>query len=107
MAALRGLPVNLAYEVVKGALPQFTRALAWEFADQDIRVNCVAPGIIRTRFREKMTREQREDHLQNRIPLHREGTPEQVADLITELVTNDYVTGQTVTIDGGLCMRLA
>ncbi len=54
-----------------------------------------------------MTPEQRRHNLQNRIPLHREGTPEQVADLITELVTNDCVTGETVAIDGGLTMRIA
>jgi NAD(P)-dependent dehydrogenase (short-subunit alcohol dehydrogenase family) len=38
--------------------------------------------------------------------LHREGTPEQVASLILELVTNDYITGETVSVDGGLTMRI-
>lgn len=107
VAGIRGLPVNLPYQVVKGALPQFTRALAREFADDNIRVNCVAPGVIRTRFHEKMTPEQKRHNLENRIPLHREGTAEQVADLIVELVRNDYITGETVTIDGGLTMRIA
>ena len=106
VAGLRGLPINLAYQVVKGALPQFARGLARQFADDNIRVNCVAPGIIRTRFHEKMTPDQKRHNLENRVPLHREGTPEQVADLITALVTNDYVTGETVTIDGGLSMRI-
>jgi NAD(P)-dependent dehydrogenase (short-subunit alcohol dehydrogenase family) len=53
-----------------------------------------------------MTPDQKQHNLEHRIPLHREGTPEQVADLITALVTNDYVTGETVTIDGGLSMRI-
>jgi NAD(P)-dependent dehydrogenase (short-subunit alcohol dehydrogenase family) len=106
VAGLRGLPINLAYQVVKGALPQLARGLAREFADDNIRVNCVAPGIIRTRFHDEMTPEQKKHNLEHRIPLHREGTPEQVADLITALVTNDYVTGETVTIDGGLSMRI-
>jgi NAD(P)-dependent dehydrogenase (short-subunit alcohol dehydrogenase family) len=106
-AGLRGLPINLAYQVVKGALPQFARALAREFADDNIRVNCVAPGIIRTRFHDTMTPEQQRHNLENRVPLHREGTPEQVADLITDLVMNDYITGETVAIDGGLSMRIA
>ena len=44
--------------------------------------------------------------LENWIPLHREGTPEQVGSLIRELVMNDYVTGETFTIDGGLTMRI-
>jgi 3-oxoacyl-[acyl-carrier protein] reductase len=107
VAGLRGVHFNLAYQVVKGALPQFTRALAREVADDNIRVNCVAPGIIRTRFHENMTPEQKQHNLDNRIPLHREGTPEQVAALIAAVVTNDYLTGETFTIDGGLTMRIA
>jgi NAD(P)-dependent dehydrogenase (short-subunit alcohol dehydrogenase family) len=54
-----------------------------------------------------MTPEQKRHNLENRIPLHREGTPQQVADLIVELATNDYITGETIAIDGGLTMRIA
>lgn len=46
------------------------------------------------------------NELDNRIPLHREGTPEQVAELILELITNDYITGETMAVDGGLTMRI-
>ena len=107
VAGLRGVHFALPYQVVKGALPQFTRALAREVADDNIRVNCIAPGIIRTRFHEKMTLEQKRHNLERRIPLHREGTPEQVASLVAEVATNDYLTGETFTIDGGLTMRIA
>lgn len=107
VAGLRGIPFNLVYQVVKGTLPQFARALAREVADDNIRVNCIAPGIIRTRFHNAMTAEQMKHNLDNRIPLHREGTPEQVASLIAEVACNDYVTGETFTIDGGLTMRIA
>jgi NAD(P)-dependent dehydrogenase (short-subunit alcohol dehydrogenase family) len=109
VAGLRGLPkgMGLAYQVVKGALPQFARALARELADDNIRVNVVAPGIIRTRFHARMTPEQRQHNLDNRIPLHREGTPEQIATAIAELATNDYMTGEVITVDGGLTMRIA
>lgn len=107
VAGLRGIHFNLAYQVVKGALPQFARALAREVANDNIRVNCIAPGIIRTRFHDQMTAEQKQHNLDNRIPLHREGTPEQVATLIAEVVTNDYITGETFTVDGGLTMRIA
>jgi 3-oxoacyl-[acyl-carrier protein] reductase len=106
-AGLRGCPGNFAYQVIKGALPQFTRALARDFAADNIRVNCVAPGIIRTDFHAAMTAEQKRNNLENRIPLRREGTSEQVAELIKELVKNDYITGETVSIDGGLTMRIA
>src|SRR5258706_3418087 len=105
-AGIRGVRTNVAYQTVKGAIPQLTRALAFEFADWNIRVNCVAPGVIRTAFHAKMPPEVKEHNLKNRIPLHREGTPEQVATVIRELVTNDYVTGETYTIDGGLTMRI-
>jgi len=107
VAGVRALPTNVAYQVVKGALPQFTRALAREFANDNIRVNCVAPGVIRTAFHAAMSHEQYRLNVEHRIPLHREGTPEQVADLILELVKNDYLTGETMTIDGGLTMRIA
>jgi len=107
VAGTRGIHTNVAYQVVKGAVPQFTRALAREFAEENIRVNCVAPGIIRTRFHDKMTAEQKRHNLEHRVPLHREGTAEQVAELIAELVANDYITGEMVTIDGGLTMRIA
>ena len=105
-AGIRGIRSNVAYQVVKGALPQFTRALAFEFADDNIRINCVAPGVVRTDFHAKMTPETRKHNLDNRIPLHREGTPEQVATLIREVATNEYVTGETFVIDGGLTMRI-
>jgi len=106
-AGKRALPVNTCYQVVKGALPQFARALAREFANDNIRVNVVAPGVIRTRFHAAMSEAVKKNNLDNRIPLHREGTAGQVASLIRELIANDYVTGETVSIDGGLTMRIA
>jgi len=101
-----GVLGNIAYQAVKGALPHLTRALARELANDNIRVNCVAPGVIRTKFHEHMSAEQKKLNLEQRIPLHREGTPEQVASVIVMLVTNDYITGDTVTIDGGLTSRI-
>ncbi|MCY3021063.1 MAG: SDR family NAD(P)-dependent oxidoreductase [Planctomycetota bacterium] len=105
-AGIRALKTNIAYQAVKGALPQLTRALAFEFAGDNIRVNCVAPGVIRTAFHAKMPPEVKKNNLENRIPLHREGTPEQVAALIRELIANDYITGETMAVDGGLTMRI-
>jgi 3-oxoacyl-[acyl-carrier protein] reductase len=105
-AGIRGIKTNVAYQAVKGALPQLTRALAYEFANDNIRVNCVAPGVIRTAFHATMPPQVKQNNLENRIPLHREGTSEQVASLILELATNEYITGETVSIDGGLTMRI-
>ena len=95
------------YSATKGAIHTFTKSLALALAERGIRVNCVAPGVIRTRFHANMSEQQRKLNLEQRIPLRREGTPEQVASLISELVTNDYITGETFTIDGGLTMRIA
>jgi NAD(P)-dependent dehydrogenase (short-subunit alcohol dehydrogenase family) len=105
-AGLRGCLGALAYGVAKGALPQFARSLARELADQNIRVNCVSPGIIRTPFQNTLTPEQAKNNIQNRIPLHREGRPADVAELIATLVENDFVTGENVVIDGGMTMRI-
>jgi NAD(P)-dependent dehydrogenase (short-subunit alcohol dehydrogenase family) len=105
-AGIRGIKTNVAYQAVKGALPQLTRALAYEFANDNIRVNCIAPGVIRTAFHATMPPQVKQNNLENRIPLHREGTSEQVASLIRELVTNEYITGETVCVDGGLTMRI-
>jgi len=106
-AGIRGIVTNVAYQVAKGALPQFTRALAREFANDNIRINCVAPGVVRTDFHKTMSEEQRRLNLEQRIPLHREGAPDDVAQLILTLVKNEYITGETMTIDGGLTMRIA
>lgn len=106
-AGIRGIVTNVAYQVAKGALPQFARALAREFANDNIRINCVAPGVIRTAFHASMTDEQRRLNLDHRIPLHREGAPADVAEVIRTLVKNDYITGETMVIDGGLTMRIA
>jgi NAD(P)-dependent dehydrogenase (short-subunit alcohol dehydrogenase family) len=106
-AGIRGVPGAIAYATAKGAIPQFTRSLARDLADDNIRVNCVAPGVIRTRFHADMTAERKELNLKHRIPLHREGTAEQVAEVVALLVTNDYITGETIVIDGGLTSRIA
>jgi NAD(P)-dependent dehydrogenase (short-subunit alcohol dehydrogenase family) len=106
-AGVRGVPGAIAYATAKGALPQLARSLARDLADDNIRVNVVAPGVIRTRFHKDMPAERKEHNLKHRIPLHREGTAEQVADAAVFLITNDYITGETVVIDGGLTSRIA
>lgn len=106
VAGIRGCPGALVYGTVKGTISQFTRMLARDLADDNIRVNCVNPGIIRTRFHENMTPEAKEHNLANRIPLHREGKSEDVAEAVRLLVTNDFMTGESITIDGGMSMQV-
>lgn len=106
VAGIRGVPGAAVYATVKGALPNMARALARDHAHQNIRVNVLEPGIIRTRFHEKMTKEAERNNLDNRIPLKRFGTAEQTATAAVELLTNEYITGETLVIDGGLSMRV-
>jgi NAD(P)-dependent dehydrogenase (short-subunit alcohol dehydrogenase family) len=105
-AGIRGCPGAIAYGTVKGAILQFTRMLARDVADDNIRVNCVAPGIIRTRFHDAMTPEQQAHNLKNRIPLHREGTIDDVAQAVRMLITNEFITGETLVVDGGMTMQV-
>ncbi|MEX2309583.1 MAG: SDR family NAD(P)-dependent oxidoreductase [Pirellulales bacterium] len=106
VAGIRGCPSAIAYGTAKGAILHFARMLARDEADHNIRVNCVAPGIIRTRFHESMTSEAKAHNLAVRIPLHREGTPEQVAEAVRLLITNDFITGELLVVDGGSSMQV-
>lgn len=106
VAALRGVPAAIAYQTVKGALPQMGRALARDHGHEGIRVNTICPGIIETRFHAAMTPEARKNNLDNRIPLHRLGSVENVATAAVELLTNSFITGETLVVDGGMSMRM-
>ena len=106
VAGIQAGPGSITYGVVKGAIPQFARSLARELGEFGIKVNCVAPGIIRTRFHEKMTPEAQKHNIDNRIPLHREGKPEDVAEAVISLAQNDFITGEIIVIDGGMTMRI-
>ena len=87
-----------AYSTSKAALSALTRELAVEFAQLNVRVNAVAPGEIET----EMIGEEYEP-LINRIPMHRMGTPEEVAAAVYQLCNPDfaYVTGSEVFVTGG------
>jgi len=87
------------YGTAKAAIVHYTRALAQELGPFNINVNSIAPGIIRTgRLGDRK-------HLSKYIALRREGTIEDCAKVVEFLVTDlsDYVTGKTITIDGGSC----
>jgi NAD(P)-dependent dehydrogenase (short-subunit alcohol dehydrogenase family) len=105
-AGIRGCPETIAYQTVKGALPQMARALARDYGREGIRVNVIEPGIIRTRFHAAMTPEAERNNLENRIPLRRFGFPDNVASAAVELLTNPFITGETLVIDGGMSMRM-
>jgi Enoyl-(Acyl carrier protein) reductase len=65
-----------------------------------------SPGVIRTPFHDSLSPEAAANNIKNRIPLRREGKPADVADLITCLIENDFITGENMVIDGGMTMRI-
>jgi NAD(P)-dependent dehydrogenase (short-subunit alcohol dehydrogenase family) len=89
------------YNVTKAALLHLTRQLAFELAP-GIRVNAVAPGLIRTDLARALW-EQHGDAWARKLPLRRLGTPEDIADAVAFLVSDSasWITGQTLVVDGG------
>ncbi len=89
------------FAATKGAVMAFTRSLALTLAP-DVRVNCVAPGWIRTRWGEGASREWQERVLRE-TPLGRWGTPADVAAAVRFLASPaaEFITGQTIAVDGG------
>lgn len=99
-----GGPGAIAYATAKGGVLTFTRGLAKELAKQNIRVNTVDPGVISTRFHDVHTNPEVRKTLPSKIPLGREGTPEEVANVIHFLASSEssYMTGQALQINGGM-----
>ncbi len=94
----------VAYNASKGGVILLTKTLAIELADHNIRVNCVAPGLIRTTLAlEGGSNETFQTEYLHKIPLRRQGTPSEVANVFAFLASDEasFITGETVVIDGG------
>ncbi len=98
-----GGPGASAYAASKGAVITFTRALAKELGP-DIRVNSVCPGMIDTDFHNTFSKPEVRSHVASITPLKREGTSQDVANLVAYLTTDEaaFITGANVDINGGL-----
>lgn len=93
------------YSASKAGLIGLTKSVARELASRNVQVNAVAPGFIDTDMTRKMTEEAREK-LCGQIPMGKIGTTRQIADAVLFLAGggSDYITGQVLCVDGGMCM---
>ena len=93
------------YAASKAGVIALTKSLAKELASRNIRVNAVAPGFIETKMTEALSQETR-DKMLELIPLKRFGTPADVAKTVLFLASDaaSYVTGQVLTVSGGMVM---
>ena len=103
ITALDGNPGQASYSSSKAALLGATKTLATELAEHNIRVNAIAPGVIKTDMTATLP-EQAYEKLCARIPMKRAGLPSEVAGVMLFLASDlsSYVTGQVLRIDGGI-----
>lgn len=105
VVGLTGNAGQANYAASKSGMIGFTKALAQELATRNVCVNCIAPGFIQTRMTDVLTEGQKEGLLK-KIPMGRMGEPQDIANAAIFLASNlsDYVTGQVLTVDGGMVM---
>lgn len=101
----RGASCEVTYSCTKAALIGLTRSLASELAPTHIRVNCIAPGVIKTDMLDALPPEVL-PQLAEETPLRRLGTPEDIAHAAAFLASEkaDFITGQVLTVDGGFIL---
>lgn len=105
VSGILALPGQSVYGATKGAVNTITATMAKELAPYGIRVNAVAPGFIETEMLDALPPEKKEEYL-NAIPMHRLGSVEDVAGVVSMLASDDaaYITGQVITVDGGISL---
>ncbi|MEU9885541.1 SDR family oxidoreductase [Sphaerisporangium sp. NPDC051011] len=96
-----------AYNASKAGMVSLTQTMAVEWAARGIRVNCVAPGWVRTPLSEPWIGGLSDSDIARMVPVERLGEPGEIADVISFLASPAaaYITGQTITVDGGMLAR--
>ncbi len=117
ISSVSGLRVQVPtghYSIAKAGVIMATKVMALEWAEYNIRVNCIAPGAIETRLYDSIFSLMPEDEAKvrkqeaaNRVPMKRVGQPREIADAVLFLASeaSSYVTGQTFAVDGGSLLR--
>ncbi|MFH6960614.1 SDR family NAD(P)-dependent oxidoreductase [Flavobacterium aquidurense] len=105
MASQYGIPKVIAYSASKGAIESMTRAMAVELAPFGIRVNCIAPGFIKTKMSSTALDNdpERKNKVLSRTPMGFLGEPSDIADAVFYFALNEskYTTGTVLPVDGG------
>lgn len=108
MASIVGVIGNVGqanYAASKGGLIAMTKSIAQEVAGRGITLNCIAPGFIATPMTENLPEAVKQEML-HRIPAKRMGTPQDIANVVAFLASEEssYMTGQTLNVNGGMLM---
>ena len=90
------------YSAAKAGVLGLAKAMARELGPDNIRVNCVAPGLIVTDINIGKIAPEKEKEILTSIPLGRLGQPDEVAQAVLMVLGNDYMTGQTIVLNGGM-----
>ena len=93
------------YVASKSGITGMTKSIAMELAKWNITVNCVSPGFIQTNMTENLSKEQK-NNIISKIPLGMIGSPNDVANCVEFLASDDsgYITGETIHVNGGMAM---
>ncbi|WP_394729296.1 SDR family NAD(P)-dependent oxidoreductase [Altererythrobacter sp. GH1-8] len=105
VVGMRGFAGDVAYGSSKAALSGMTQVLAVELARRGIRVNLVIPGFVSTEMTAEIPEKARARIIED-IPLRREGSAEEIADVVFWVAGSSYMTGSIVATDGGLMCKL-
>ena len=107
LSSVVGLTGNVGqanYAASKAGLIGFTKSVAREVAARGVRVNAIAPGFIESDMTDAIP-EKMKDAMIAQVPMKRIGQAEEVAEVAAFLASQEYLTGQTIAIDGGMTMQ--